>query len=81
MEHDMGNDAYKWKCGISKHVFLGQKYRDFVTKFIVCLPILSQSPLYDPLETQENHLVFLYFQEVPKINIDLIWINIVFCKC
>ena len=51
MEHDMGNDAFEWKSGISKYAFLKQKYQDFVTKFIVCLPILIQKPLYNSLET------------------------------
>ena len=46
LEHDMVNDAFEWKFGMSKYVFLKQKYRDFLTKFIVCLPILSQCPLY-----------------------------------
>ena len=42
----MGNDAFEWKFGMNKYVFLKQKYWDFVTKFIVCLSILSQCPFY-----------------------------------
>ena len=42
----MANGAFEWKFGMSKYVFPKQNCRDFVTKFIVCLPILSQCPLY-----------------------------------
>ena len=46
LEHDLVNGAFEWKSGMSRYVFPKQKCRNFVTKFIVCLPILSRCPLY-----------------------------------
>ena len=46
LEHDMVNDAFEWKFEMSIYVFCKQKYRDFVTKFIVCLLAEPMPPLH-----------------------------------
>ena len=42
----MVNDAFERKFEMSIYVFCKQKYRDFVTKFIVCLLAEPMPPLH-----------------------------------